>query len=100
VRFHGGDPTIGPRLGAHLGAAGLVDVQEQTVENRMTTVAQKMFLAELLDNMRDAVASAGAATPDEVSSLRAAVAAGAERPDTVFVQARMHQVSGRRPDGR
>jgi hypothetical protein len=97
VRFHGGDPTIGPRLGAHLGAAGLVDVHEETVENRMTTVEQKMFLAELLDNMHDAIASAGAATPDQVSSVRAAVAAGAERSDTVFVQARMHQVSARRP---
>ncbi|MFC5139014.1 methyltransferase domain-containing protein [Actinomycetospora rhizophila] len=97
VRFHGGDPTIGPRLGAHLGAAGLVDVHERTVENRMTTVAQKMFLAQLLDNMHDAIASAGAATPDEVSAVRAAVAAGAERPGTVFVQARMHQVRARRP---
>jgi ubiquinone/menaquinone biosynthesis C-methylase UbiE len=98
VRFHGGDPTIGPRLGAHLGAAGLVDVRERTVENRMTTVAQKMFLAELLDNMHDAIASAGAASAEEVGRIRAAVAAGAERPGTVFVQARMHQVSARRPD--
>jgi SAM-dependent methyltransferase len=98
VRFHGGDPTIGPRLGAHLGAAGLVDVREQTVENRMTTVSQKMFLAELLDNMHDAIASAGVATPDQVSSVRSAVAAAAQQPDTVFVQARIHQVSARRPD--
>ena len=75
----------------------LVDVHEETVENRMTTVEQKMFLAELLDNMHDAIASAGAATPDQVTSVRAAVAAGAARSDTVFVQARMHQVSARRP---
>lgn len=97
VRFHGGDPTIGPRLGAHLGAAGLVDVHEETVENRMTTTTQKMFLAELLDNMHDAIASAGAATSDEVRRIRTAVATEAERPETVFVQARMYQVSARRP---
>ncbi|GAA4922831.1 methyltransferase family protein [Actinomycetospora succinea] len=97
VRFHGGDPTIGPRLAAHLTAAGLVDVHEETVENPMTTATQKMFLAELLDNMRDAVASAGTATPDRLDTIRAAVAAGAQRPDTVFFQARMHQVSARRP---
>ncbi|MHC1559250.1 class I SAM-dependent methyltransferase [Actinomycetospora sp. C-140] len=60
VRFHGGDPTIGPRLAAHLSAAGVVELREQTVENRMTTSAQKTFLAELLENMRDAVASARA----------------------------------------
>jgi ubiquinone/menaquinone biosynthesis C-methylase UbiE len=97
VRFHGGDPAIGPRLGAHLGTAGLVDVHEETVENRMTTTSQKMFLAELLDNMQEAIASAGTATPDQVRSIRTAVAAEAERPDTVFVQARMHQVAARRP---
>ncbi|GAA4797350.1 hypothetical protein GCM10023200_36960 [Actinomycetospora chlora] len=97
VRFHGGDPTIGPRLGAHLGAAGLVDVHEETVENRMSTPAQKMFLAELLDNMHDAIASAGTASPDRIRDLRADVAAAAERADTVFVQARIHQVSARRP---
>jgi ubiquinone/menaquinone biosynthesis C-methylase UbiE len=97
VRFHGGDPTIGPRLAAHLTAAGLVDVEEQTVANRMATVEQKMFLAELLDNMHDAVLSAGAATTDRLRAIRAAVAEGAQRPDTVFIQARMHQVAGRRP---
>jgi hypothetical protein len=31
VRFHGGDPTIGPCLRALLSASGLVDVQEETV---------------------------------------------------------------------
>jgi ubiquinone/menaquinone biosynthesis C-methylase UbiE len=96
VRFHGGDPAIGPRLVAQLTAAGLDDVQERTVVNRMTTVRQKLFLAELVDNMRTAIRSAGAATAEEIDELRAAVAAGAERPDTVFLQARMHQVAGRR----
>lgn len=98
VRYHGGDPTIGPRLAAHLSAAGLVNIREQTVENRMTTVTQKMFLAELLDNMHDAISSAAAATPEELRRVRAAVASGAEQPDTVFVQARMHQVRGRSPE--
>ncbi|MHC1562540.1 methyltransferase domain-containing protein [Actinomycetospora sp. C-140] len=97
VRFHGGDPTIGPRLAAHLSSAGLVDVHEQSVENRMTSVAQKMFLAELVDNMHEAISSAGTATPDQLRTIRADVAAGAQRPDTVFFQARMHQVFARRP---
>ncbi len=96
-RYHGGDPAIGPRLPALLAAAGLDDVHEHTVVNRMSTVRQKFFLVELVDNMRDAISSAGAATTSEIDELRAAVAVGAERPDTVFLQARMHQVAGRRP---
>jgi ubiquinone/menaquinone biosynthesis C-methylase UbiE len=96
-RHHGGDPTIGPRLPAHLRAAGLVDVHEETVVNRMTTPDQKLFLAELVDNMQDAVLGAEAATPEQLSELRSAIAAGAQRADTIFFQARVHQVSGRRP---
>ena len=99
VRFHGGDPAIGPRLRAHLASVGLADVREQTVVNRMTTAHEKLFLAELVDNMRPAILEAGAATSDEVGELRTAVAAAAERPDTVFLQARMHQVRGARPVG-
>jgi ubiquinone/menaquinone biosynthesis C-methylase UbiE len=95
VRSHGGDPTIGPRLAAHLRAAGLADVRERTVVNRMPSVRQKLFIAELLDNMREAVLTSGAATADELDDLRAVVRAAAERPDTVFFQARMHQVFGR-----
>lgn len=97
VRAHGGDPAIGPRLPALLASVGLDDVHERTVVNRMTTTREKLFLAELVDNMRAATVAAGVATPDEVDALRAAVAAAAERPDTVFLQARMHQVRGTRP---
>jgi ubiquinone/menaquinone biosynthesis C-methylase UbiE len=96
-RYYGGDPTIGPRLAAHLSAAGLVDIHEETVVNRMTTPNQKLFLAELVDNMQDAVLGAETATPEQLRDLRSAIAAGAQRTDTVFLQARMHQVSGRRP---
>jgi len=97
VRSYGGDPTIGPRLAPHLRAAGLVDVRERTVVNPMPSVQEKLFIAQLLDNMREAILTSGAATTDELDDLRAAVRAAAERPDTVFLQARIHQVSGRRP---
>ena len=97
VRARGGDPAIGPRLPAQLTAAGLVDVRERTVVNPMTTAHEKLFLAQLLDNMRAAILDTGSATPDELAHVRAEVAAAADRPDTTFFQARMHQVSARRP---
>jgi hypothetical protein len=96
-RYHGGDPALGPRLPALFRRAGLTDISAQTVENRMTTPYQKFFLAELLDNMRDAMLEAHAITSEELDDLRAEVASAAERDDTVFVQAQMYQVLGRRP---
>jgi hypothetical protein len=72
-------------------------VREQTVVNRITTVHDKLFLAQLVENMRDAILSAGAATADEIGELSAAVAAAAEEPGTVFLQARRHKVSGAPP---
>jgi ubiquinone/menaquinone biosynthesis C-methylase UbiE len=69
VRFHGGDPTIGPRLPALLATVGLSDVGEQLVATPMTTVDQKLFLAELVDNMRQAMLEARAASPGELDDL-------------------------------
>jgi ubiquinone/menaquinone biosynthesis C-methylase UbiE len=99
VRFHGGDPTIGPRLRALLSASGLEDVSEDTVVNPMESVDEKLFLAQLVRNMRPAILEARAATDGEVDALEADVEAAARDPATVFYQARMHQVSGRRPSG-
>lgn len=95
VRSHGGDPAIGPRLVAHLTAAGLEDVTERSVVNRMVEPREKRFLVQLLDNMRPAILAAGAATSSELTRLRAEVDAAANRPDVTFLQARMHQVAGR-----
>jgi ubiquinone/menaquinone biosynthesis C-methylase UbiE len=95
VRFHGGDPTIGPRLRALLAAAGLEDVREHTVSNPMHTVDEKLFLAQLVANMRDSMLEAGAASGKEIDELHASVEAAARDPRTVFHQARIHQVSGR-----
>jgi ubiquinone/menaquinone biosynthesis C-methylase UbiE len=97
VRFHGGDPTIGPRLRALLTASGLEDVVEQTVANPMTKVDEKLFLAQLVRNMRSAILEAGAATANEIDELETSVEQAARDPATVFHQARIHQVSGRRP---
>ncbi len=97
VRANGGDPTIGPRLPAMLAAAGLGEVRERTVENRIDTAEGKGFLVQLLDNMRDAILAAGAATSDELADVRAAVDRVAADAGAVVHQVRMHQVSGRRP---
>lgn len=97
VRFHGGDPTIGPRLRALLSASGLEDVREQTVTNAMETVDDKLFLAQLVRNMRASILEAGAATDDQIDELEASVEQAARDPATVFYQARIHQVWGRRP---
>ncbi len=97
VRFHGGDPTIGPRLPALLSAAGLECVRERAVHNPMRTVADKLFLAELVRNMRGSVLAARAASADQLDDLCARVENAARDPRTVFYQARIHQVQGRRP---
>jgi SAM-dependent methyltransferase len=97
VRAHGGDPTIGPRLPALLAGAGLEGVAAQVVVNRMTTVDEKVFLAELVDNMREAIIGCGAADAAEVDALWTAIEAGARDPGTVFCQAAIHQVRGARP---
>ena len=97
VRFHGGDPTIGPRLRALLSASGLENVHEKTVANRMETVDDKLFLSQLVRNMRASILEAGAATDDQIDELEASVEQSARDPATVFYEARIHQVSGRRP---
>jgi SAM-dependent methyltransferase len=97
VRYHGGDPTIGPRLRAILSAAGLQAVREDTVANRMDTVDEKLFLAQLVRNMRASILEAGAATGGEIDELEADVAQAARDPASVWHQARIHQVWGRRP---
>lgn len=98
MRSHGGDPAIGPRLVAHLTAAGLVDVTERTVVNRMTGSHEKWSLAQLLNAMRPSIVAAGVADDAGLPRLYAAVDAGAARPDVTFLQARMHQVAGRVPE--
>ena len=80
MRFHGGDPTIGPRLRALLRAGGLEDVREQTVTNPMATVDDKLFLAQLVRNMRASILEAGAATDDEIDELEREPGAGRPRP--------------------
>jgi len=96
VRFYGGDPAIGPRLRALLLASGLENVREDTVDNPMDTAEEKLFLAELVGNMRTAILAAGAATAAEVEALQAQVEAAARDPRLVVYQARIHQVWGRR----
>jgi len=96
VRAHGGDPTIGPRLPALLAAAGLHDVRERTVTNAIDTVEQKLFLVELLEHMHDAILQAGVTSAAELDEITHAVDRIARQPGTVFHQARMHQVWGRR----
>jgi SAM-dependent methyltransferase len=97
VRFHGGDPTIGPRLRALLRASGLTGVRERTVTNQIRTVDEKLFLVQLVHNMRTSIREAGAATDDQIDALAASVERAARDPATVFYQARVHQVSGQRP---
>jgi hypothetical protein len=63
----------------------------------MTSVEDKIFLAELVDNMRESMLEAGAATAGELDEIRADVERAARDPDRVFYQARIHQVSGLRP---
>jgi hypothetical protein len=97
VRARGGDPTIGPRLPALLRTAGLVAVRQETVANPMTAVGQKLFLVELLDNMRTAILATGTRDAARIDRVRAAVERTARDSRTTFYQARIHQVWGRRP---
>jgi SAM-dependent methyltransferase len=96
VRAHGGDPTIGPRLPVLFRAAGLTGVRASSVVNVMRTADEKGFLVQLVDSMRAATLDAGAATADELDTLKTGIAAAAEDPDCTFYQARIHQVFGKR----
>lgn len=97
VRAHGGDPTIGPRLPALLDAAGIQDVDERVVVNAMRSRAEKLFLVELIQNMRVSIREAGAATDAEIDSIAKRTDEAARDPSTTFYQACMYQVWGRRP---
>jgi ubiquinone/menaquinone biosynthesis C-methylase UbiE len=97
VRANGGDPTIGPRLRSMLLAVELEDVTEHVVSNRMVSVEEKLFLAQLMRNMRPAILEAGAATETELDAIAAATEDAARDQSTVFFQAKMYQVAGRRP---
>jgi ubiquinone/menaquinone biosynthesis C-methylase UbiE len=97
VRAHGGDPTIGPRLSALLRHVGLDSVGEDTVENPITAVEDKLFLAQLLDNMRETILASHTATAADFDALHAEVRDAARDAGRVFYQARIHQVCGRRP---
>lgn len=96
VRAHGGDPTIGPRLGALLHASGLEDVNETVVANPMRSVAQKCFLVELVQNMRTSILETGCASPEEIASIERRTRDAAYDSSTIFYQAQMYQVCGRR----
>lgn len=72
-------------------------MREKTVINPMETVDEKLFLAQLVRNMRTSMLEARTATDDEIDELEAAVERAARDPATVFYQTRIHQVSGRRP---
>jgi hypothetical protein len=60
----------------------------------MTTAYQKLFLAELLDNMRDSMLEAQAITSEELDDLRTDVAFAVEQAGIVIVQAQIYRVSG------
>jgi 2-polyprenyl-3-methyl-5-hydroxy-6-metoxy-1,4-benzoquinol methylase len=97
VRSNGGDPTIGPRLRAMLLAVGLEEISENVVSNTMKSVEEKLFLAELVNNMRPAIVQARAATEAELDDIEARTEEAARDQSTVFFQAEMYQVTGRRP---
>lgn len=64
----------------------------------MCTVDEKLLLAELVRNMREAVVSAGAASATEIEDLAGRVERAARDPGLVFHQARIQQVWARRPE--
>jgi ubiquinone/menaquinone biosynthesis C-methylase UbiE len=97
VRAHGGDPTIGPRLRAMLSATGIQEVGEHVVANPMKSIAEKLFLVELAQNMRSSILEANVATEAEIESIKRRTEQAARDPSTVFYQAHMYQVWGRRP---
>ncbi|HYY20470.1 MAG TPA: hypothetical protein VE780_01200, partial [Thermoleophilaceae bacterium] len=66
--------------------------------NPMESVDEKLFLAQLVRNMRPSILEADAATDPELDALEERIAEAAREPTTVFYQARVHQVSGRRPE--
>ena len=68
VRHSGGDPALGPRLPAHLRAAGLTDIEVRTADNVLPTTSQKLFLAGPPTNMRPAIPAAALASAAELAA--------------------------------
>jgi hypothetical protein len=72
-------------------------VQERIVQIPITTAHEKLFLAELVPNMRDSMLAAGAASGPELDQLHRDLVQAASDPSTVWHQALIYQVRGRRP---
>jgi hypothetical protein len=86
------------RLPIHSPPSGWSPLREDTVEDPMTAVEDKLFLAELVDNMRQTMLASEAATTSDLDEIRADVEWATRDPERVFYRARIHQVWGRRPD--
>lgn len=63
----------------------------------MRSVDEKLFIAQLVENPRDSITEAGAATNNAIDALARSISEAARNPETVFYPAQIHQVWGRRP---
>lgn len=97
VLANGGDPVLGPRLGALLRGAGLTQVRMAVAQPAFTDGPGKRLAAVTLTHVRDGIVRAGLATADEVDATVAALEAQAKDPNTLHTLARTFQAWGRRP---
>jgi predicted O-methyltransferase YrrM len=96
VRERGGDACIGPRLPGLLEEAGLRMVQMGVVQPAFREGEGKFLAAVTMQHVRDAVISAGLASPKEVDAIVAQLEEFARDLRTIVSLSRVVQVWGRR----
>ena len=97
VERRGGDANIGARLPALLSAAGFIDVQMNVVQRAATTGEVKLLSPITMENIADAVAAEGLATPEEIDRIVAELYEFARTPGTVGCTPRIVEAWGTRP---
>jgi SAM-dependent methyltransferase len=96
VTSRGGDPDIGPRLPALLGAACLTEVGMNVVQPAGISGEAKLIGPITLEAIADSVLAAGLATPEELNRTVDALYAFAAADGTLLSLPRIVQAWGRR----
>ena len=96
VRWHAGDPVIGPRLHMMMVDSGVKDVHVDITQPTFAAGEGKLVARVTLDHVRDAVVAAGIASQAEIDSVLSELDEFARDPRTIMSIARTFQVWGRR----
>lgn len=97
LRRNGGDPTVGRKLHRHFRAAGIPEPQVSLVQPMRFEGEAKWLAWSTLEASREAILSAGIATPTELAASLEELARLTEDPESLILGPRMFQAWARRP---